>query len=258
MMGSLLMLAGCHSVMPDAGQEAVLIMKPMFYGHGGVDPEPVKTGRSYVAWTTDEVYINTQPVVYESSFDDMMSKDGVPLDFHSVIRVQVTDSVSLVKNFGVKWYENNLAAPYANAVRQAVKKHGMNETAIESQAVEEIDSEVKSVLESYIKETNLPIRLLDMTVGRANPPDSVKSQRVETAAQQQRVQTEQQRKLAEDSRLLSEKARAAADLAYREDMKLDPEQFLQLEKIKMQREVCTKGNCTFFVDGQVQPVKNVN
>jgi hypothetical protein len=43
-----------------------------------------------------------------------------------------------------------------------------------------------------------------MTVGRANPPDSVKNQRIEAAAQQQRIQTETQRKLAEDSRLQAE------------------------------------------------------
>ena len=34
---------GIESVKPDAGHEAVLIEKPVLFGHGGVDPDPVKT-----------------------------------------------------------------------------------------------------------------------------------------------------------------------------------------------------------------------
>ena len=76
-----------------------------------------------------------------------------------------------------------------------------------------------------------------MTVGRANPPDAIKNQRVETATQEQRSNTERQRKLAEDQRLQAESSRAAADNAYRESMHLSPEQFIQLEQIKMQEAV---------------------
>ncbi len=51
--------------------------------------------------------------------------------------------------------------------------------------------------------------------------------------------------------------RAAADNAYREAMHLTPEQFVQLEVIKMQREVCgEKGACTFIQNGAT-PVYNL-
>ena len=73
-----------------------------------------------------------------------------------------------------------------------------------------------------------------MTVGRANPPDAIKNQRIETAAQEQRANTEKQRKLAEDQRLQAELSRANADNAYRNQMSLSPEQFLRLEAIHMQ------------------------
>jgi len=43
-----------------------------------------------------------------------------------------------------------------------------------------------------------------MTVGRANPPDAIKNQRIETATQEQRIQTEQQTKLAEVQRKSAE------------------------------------------------------
>ena len=104
-------------------------------------------------------------------------------------------------------------------------------------------------MEAYIASAKLPVRLIQVTVGKANPPDSIKGQRIETATQQQRVLTEAQRKLAEDARKLAEKSRADADNAYRQAMQLSPDQFLRLETIKMQKEACAKGGttCTFIL-----------
>lgn len=71
-----ILTAACSSVAPNAGEEAVLIRKPMFFGHGGVDGSPVRTGRTYVAWTTEHVIVNMQPVAFQQAFDDMNSSDG--------------------------------------------------------------------------------------------------------------------------------------------------------------------------------------
>lgn len=246
-----------ESVKPDAGHEAVLIEKPMIFGHGGVNSEPVKTGRTYVWFTTESVLVNTQPIQFTEHFDDLMSSDGVPLDFDSVLRLQITDSVMLIKNFGIKWFENNVQAEFRNRVRQAVRKHGMNETAISTKAIDEIDTEISQAMEKYLADAKLPVKLVQMTVGKANPPDSIKNQRVETASQQQRVLTEQQRKLAEDSRKAAEQSRADADNAFRNAMQMSPEQYLRLETIKMQRDVCAGGKCSFILtDGRVTPIVN--
>ena len=46
-----------------------------------------------------------------------------------------------------------------------------------------------------------------------------------------------------------------ADNAYRNAMTLSAEQFLRLETIKMQREVCAGGHCTFVLtDGKITPI----
>jgi regulator of protease activity HflC (stomatin/prohibitin superfamily) len=246
--------AGCHAVAPDAGYEAVLIHKPWFFGHGGVSPTPVKAGQSWVAPSTEAVYVTMVPQQHGIHFDDLMSSDGVPLDFDAVVRLQVTDSVSLISNFGERWFENNVQAEFANRVRQAVRKHGMNETAIQTTAVDAIDTEVSKAMADYIAQARLP--LIDVTVGRANPPDSIKSQRIETAAQEQRANTERQRKLAEDQRKEAEQARAASDNAYRNAIGMSPEQFIQLEAIHAQREVCLKGGCTLIMGGG-SPLVNV-
>jgi hypothetical protein len=44
-----------------------------------------------------------------------------------------------------------------------------------------------------IAQAKLAIRLIDVTVCRANSPDSVKNQRIETAVQKQRKEAEQAR-----------------------------------------------------------------
>lgn len=240
-------LVACHRVTPDAGQQAVLIAKPYFFGHGGVIEEPVTTGSSFVWWSTQHVMVNMQPQQGGLHFEDLMTSDGVPLDFDAILRYRVTDSVRLIRDFGEQWYINNLVAEASNRVRQAVRKHGMNETAIQTTAIDSIDAEVTTQLVEAIRAANLPIELLNFTVGKANPPDSIENQRVETAAQEQRANTEKQRKLAEDQRKAAETSRAEADNAYRVSMSLSPEQFVALEQIKATRDVCIGGKCTLIV-----------
>src|SRR4051794_677708 len=187
-----LILAGCSVYSPNAGHEIVLIEKPWFFGHGGVNSEPVKTGRTYAAVSTEGVDVYMQPQKFDTEMHDAMTSDGVPISFHAIVVLQVADSVALIKDFGPDWYRNNLEEQFKTMVRQAVRKRGMNETAISTTALDEIDAEIHDALLAFIKEKGLPVRLITMTVGRANPPDAIKSQRIETAAQEQRVQTEKQ------------------------------------------------------------------
>jgi regulator of protease activity HflC (stomatin/prohibitin superfamily) len=254
---AMLTITGCTIVNPDVGHEAVLVEKPWIFGHGGVDPNPVPTGLTFAALSTSAIDVNMQPVQYEEKFVDLMSSDGVPLDFDTTIALQVSDSVDLIKRFGPSWYENNVEREFANTVRQSVRTHGMNEMAISTTAIDEVDAQVGSHLSEYLKQINMPVRLIRVTVGRANPPDSVKNQRIETAQQEQRVQTEQQTKLAEDARRAAEQSRAEADNAYRNAIGLNPEQFLELQRINMELKVCGNGGgrCTFIVNGsKSQPI----
>jgi regulator of protease activity HflC (stomatin/prohibitin superfamily) len=251
------MLGGCSVYAPDAGHEVVLIDKPWFFGHGGVEDGPVKPGRTWAAITTQGGDVYMQPQKYETEMHDTMTSDGVPISFHAIMVLQVVDSVSLIKNFGQHWYENNLQEPFKTMVRQAVRKRGMNETAISTTALDAIDDEIKDDLLEFIKEKNLPVKLVTMTVGRANPPDAIKNQRIETAAQEQRIQTEIQIKNAETQRKSAEEARAAADNAYRQAIGLSPEQYVQLKRIEMERAVCTDGKCTFIENAGAVPAFGV-
>lgn len=239
-------------ISPGAGMAAVLIEKPILFGHGGVNPVPITTGSSYVAATTDVVMVNMNPMQETVEFSDLMSSDGIPLHFDSAIRLQVTDPVKLIERFGVDWYKNNLSVEFSNRVRQAVRKHGMNETAISTTAIDAIDAEVTGQMQSYIASSGLPIRLIKITVGRASPPDSIKNQRIATANEQQRQITEAQTQKAEVTRKGAQEARADADNAYRERLGLDAQQFVDLQRIEMMRDVCKpkegeKSPCTFII-----------
>lgn len=256
--------SACTMVSPDAGEEAVIIRKPVFFGHGGVSDSVVKTGRSFFAVTTSAVKVPTIPQRVDMEFDDMMTKSGVPVDFHIVGTFQITDSIKLVDKFGAdsddkgNWgfWIRNIDQPIRTAVRDSVKQREMQEMAIDQSAADKVGMEVRDLAEKIIKETGVPIRLISLSVGRVNPPDAIKNQRVETAAQEQRAITEQQKKLAEDVRKEAEKSRAAADNAYRENMQLSPSQFLQLKQIEMFEKVAGQG-ATFLIGADVKPVYDV-
>lgn len=262
---ALLVTIGCGTVSPDAGTQGVLIYKPMFFGHGGVDQTPVQPGLTWVAWTTGAVYVNMQPQRIDVEFADLMTSDGVPIDFHAVLTYRIVDSVTLVRDFGADYsdkgvpgfYIRNLDQPFRTAVRDSVKKRGMNEMAIQATAAEHVDAEVTEHLQQIIKETKVPVVLVDVSLGRANPPDAILHQRVETAAQEQRINTERQRKLAEDMRKMAEESKAIADAAYNQKMNdtggknLSPEQYLKYLEIEMKRQVCAASKCTFLFGNAV-------
>lgn len=264
-------LTGCTVASPDAGHEVVWVEKPILFGHGGVDSTPVMTGREYGAITSDAIDVDMLPQRVDMEFDDMMTSSGVPVSFHVVCTFKVTDPVKLVRQFGADRYAandsqsrswgfwlRNLDQPMQNAVRDAVKKRDMQEMAISQTAADAVGQEVTDAAIQIVQRLGVPIVFTSVNVGRVNPPDAIKNQRIETAAQEQRAITEQQTKLAEDQRKAAEQSRAAADNAYREAMQLSPDQFLQLERIKMQRDVCAHGgNCTFFIGGGATPVLDV-
>ena len=45
---SILTFSSCHRVSPNADEETVLVKKPWFFGHGGVDMTPIKDRKSVV------------------------------------------------------------------------------------------------------------------------------------------------------------------------------------------------------------------
>lgn len=249
----ILLVGSCsfHRIVVPPATEAVLVDSPYFLGSGGVQETPLVTGSAYAWASTKPIFIDMQSSIVSIKFDDLMTKDGVPLDFEATFRYKVASSVQFVKRFdlGKNWFARTLEQPFRNACRDSVKQRGMNEMAINAQASAEVDAEISNIIEKLVVSEKLPVIVIDVTLGKANPPDSIKHQRIDTATQEQRIQTENQRRLAEEQRIGAETARAKADNAYRQAMGLDPDNFIKLESIKAMEQVCGKGNCQIITTG---------
>ena len=239
-------ITGCSSVSPGPGQVAVLVKKPMFFGHGGVDKNAITTGREFVAVTTDHVLVTITPETKKEHIDDLPSKEGIPLDFDSQIQYQVTDPVMLVEKFGPDWYKNNLEMQFRMFIKNASKNYTMHDLAFSSEQSDEIDALLEKEMKEFVEKSKLPIRIINITLGKANPPESIMTQRAETAAQQQKIETEGKRSLAEQARADAESKRALADRAYQQGLGITPDQYLRLEQIKAIREVCGNGGKCIF------------
>lgn len=57
-----------------------------------------------------------------SQLDDTMSREGVPISFHPIMVLKITDSVKLINDFGPEWYKNKVEEPCNTMVRQALNQ----------------------------------------------------------------------------------------------------------------------------------------
>ena len=120
-----MVFTSCHGVRPDADEESVLIHKPWFFGYGGVDEDPVKTGCEWCWWSTSSETFKITPVKYEEKLDDIISNENTPLDFNTIITLQIQKGKTpvLLENYGVRWYENNIKDIYNNSTRHYVSMY---------------------------------------------------------------------------------------------------------------------------------------
>ena len=80
--GVMLVISGCVAI--EAGHEGVMVeQQPFFFGHGGVDPAPTKTGRVWVAPTTKVIEVDIRPLQYSEHFD-IISAENAPVSFDAL------------------------------------------------------------------------------------------------------------------------------------------------------------------------------
>lgn len=244
------LLSGCSSNTTDPGSESVIIDNPWIFGHGGVRDDTQKPGLSWYWWSTKTVDVQITPVKYDEPLEHLATADNNFINYQSYIVLQWKEPAELVKRFGYeKWYEHNLKEQYRTIVRDVTKKYQMTKIMIDQQTLADIEKEIGEKFRKHIESTGLHVTLINVNMGKALPDAAVIVEMNGTAVQQQRVKTEGQRKLAEDSRLAAEKSRAEADNAYREQMKLDAAQFVQLESIKRYSDACKEGKSCIIVQG---------
>ena len=239
-----------HSVTVTPGNEVVLIDQPYFFGHEGVRKETLKSGRELIwdSTKTEEVAVVPQSITV--NFDDISSKDNILLDFSTTIQYQITDAAAMLTNFGSGWFDNNVRNQYSMIVRQAVKAQEMGKLMSDPATATTVDNSVTEQTRAAVAAAKLPIRILDVTLGRAKPNDNVLVQMNQTAAEQQRQKTLVAATLAEEQRAKSEEARAKADNAYRNAMQMNPEQFVRLQEAKLYSDACQHSEHCVVTSGQ--------
>ena len=244
------LISGCSQVTTEPGHETVIVDNPWFFGHGGVRDETQKPGLSWYWWSTRGVSVDLTPTKYSEPLEHLATNDNNFINYASYIVLQWTDPADLVKKFGYEnWYERNLKEQYRTIVRDVTKKYQMTPIMTDPATLASIEKEIAEQFRAHITKTGLHVTLINVNMGKALPDPAVIVEMNNTAVQQQRVKTEKQRKLSEDSRLQAEQSRANADNAYREQMKLDAAQFVQLESIKRYSDACKESKNCVIVQG---------
>lgn len=228
-------ISSCHGVCPDADEEAVLITKPWFFGHGGVIETPATTGLTWCFWSTSSETFKITPVRYEETLDDIISNENTPLDFKTQIILKIIKGKSpiLLQNYGVNWYENNIKEVYNNLTRHYVSQYSPFDLTSNREVVAHIDSCVKSDMVRYIvrlsAEKEFPVVVENVITGRAIPNEAQLKEMNNTAAQIQAKQTQERRYETEVAREQAERQRAVSDKTYQREMGLTAEQFISLK-----------------------------
>ena len=232
---SVTMMTSCHGVRPNADEEAVLIKKPWFFGHGGVEDTPVTTGCTWCWWSTSSETFKIVPVKYEEKLDDIISNENTPLDFQTkiILKVKSGKTPILLKNYGTNWYNTNIKEVYTNMTRHYVSQYSPFDLTSNREVIAHIDSCAKKGMVKYIaqlsKEKEFPVTVENVITGRAIPNEAQLAEMNNTAAQIQAKQTQERRREMEAAREKAEKQRAIADKAYQNEMGLTAEQFISLK-----------------------------
>lgn len=245
-------------VIVEPGEEVVLVDRPYFFGDSGVRKETVTEGRKLVWFTTEPIAINIKPITLSIQFDDLSTSNNSFLDFTSSVKYQITDAALYVAMFGKsEMFEQNLQRPYENIVRGAIQKRTMEDLMSKAEIPEQVDREISEKLIAIIQANKIPVRLIDVSLGKAKPNADVLSEMERTAVQEQRNKTLIKAQIAEVTRKAEQRARAEADNAYRNEMGLNSEEFIALETAKLYSAACVKAANCILSSGQalVTPVK---
>ena len=257
------LMTSCHGVEPDAGEEAVLIYKPILPGSTeGVDPEPVSTGLTWCVFSTEHVIYKIIPEKHQVDMDDLVTDNNTPVDIHSVIITQIIPGKSpiLHENYGVDWFNTNLYNYYCNRVRDYVSQHSFFDLMSNRAILNEIDTKLLKEMQDFVaelsKEKEFPVMIKQVTIGKAIPNKEQLEEMNNTARQIQAKQTEDRRAEAQEAREKAETKRALADKAYMREMGLTPDQFIQLNAWEIIKDK-DGASIDILFDGSSKPVWNI-
>lgn len=233
-----LTITSCYRVTPNAGEESVLIYKPFFFGHGGVDNTPISTGAQWCVFTTEFKTFQITPITITEDFVNMIPSDNTPVSFSAYLKIQIQkgNTPHLYEKFGAEWYNNSLQATFRTMVRDKASAFKMFDLASKRDISSQLEKDIFNDLTIYAKSLKIPVDILQVSIGAITPPDQVLTETKNTAAQNQSILTQQARANAELSRKQAEINKAIADKAYQLQMNMSTDQYLHLRQLEIEKE----------------------
>lgn len=198
-------MTSCYRVQPDAGQESVLVYKPFLIGHGGVEEESVKTGATWCWATTDHYEFPVIPITITEDFQNMIPSDNTPVSFSVYLKVQIKKGTTpiLYEDFGIEWYQNSLKATFRTMVRDKASAFKMFDLASKRDISSKLEKDIFKDIVAYANTLNLPVDILQVSIGAITPPEQVLTETKNTAAQNQSILTQGARASAETAKKTS-------------------------------------------------------
>ena len=240
-----LSMTSCSIRSIEADEEGVVIKKPWFFGHGGVEPEAEQTGSIITALSTSMTFVTMTPVTLTENFEKVMTKDNNEIPHFSAyikLKVKAGQSPILVEGFGEKWYANSVAPTFRALVRDKASSHKMFELTSDRDVLVKIQEDVYNNMVKYCsvlkdrKGRSLPVEILEITIGTVAPSDAVLAETNKTAAQLQNAITQDAKAKAEIQRKFAEEKRAEADKSYQDKLGLTSTQWIELQRINAIRD----------------------
>lgn len=252
-------MTSCYRVQPNAGEESVLVKQPYLFGHGGVEEEPVSTGATWCVWTTDHKEFSITPQTITEEFTNMIPSDNTPVSFSAYLKIQIKkfETPNLYKNFGEAWYANSIQASFRTLVREKACVYKMFDLASKREISAQLEIDILKLMQEYAKKINLPVEIMQVSIGAITPPEQVLTETKNTAAQNQSILTQNARKNAEDARKDAEISKATADKAYQNQMNMTIDQYLSLRQLEIEKEkvelIKDNPKVSIIFGGGVQP-----
>ncbi len=250
-----LLSTSCSMVDVKEGTKGVLVKRPYIFGSDGV--EVLEPGRHTIALSSDIIPVDVKPDRKKESFDDLNTKDNVPVDFDIYFTFQVISDKSniLYSNFGLDYYEKSLEQELRNLTRDKCKQYDMNPLTNNAKVSDEINIFVLSEGNKIIKKLGIPVKLIAVNMGSVNPPLTVIEERGRTAAAKQREQTIIQETKNQIERQYSETARAKADKAYQISLGLSTSEYIKIQELKVKEIGYSKAREITIIEGNANIAK---
>ena len=217
----------------NAGEEAVIIKKPWFWGNKGVNKKVIKEGTIWSVASTEIKLISLKAFNIEESFTELFTSDNIPMELKLTLTFQnqKESGVILVKKFGdsEEWYKNLLLNPLQNSLETEIQKQTFKEMTQNSDTLKEIKSNILFGINDFLQKQSIPVELLDITFGKIVPPKEIVQMAIDGEVQKEKLKVQKLRKKVQE-------ANALADRAYMLKMNMSPREYLKIKQIELERQ----------------------